>query len=795
MAINIKELFNSDADNIRLDKVNYNFDQISANGGGPKGVKGEQGFTGNSGQKGEQGIEGPKGDEGVKGDAGIAAQLWYSDTKQVAASGLSTNLDVITPYSNDSPNSLRTRVIIGEKVTQSNLYSTTISPDNLALLNLVAPAIDNGEVSTQLSFKNDEPSGTPSDFKIFSEYNQNVGSSLKISGHASSSASGEKTNIKVLSPNDILIKSDEGGQMTFENGNTVFETPQMFTIRSGTTPNTQITPTCVFQMPNADPNYPTWYMYRKDNSDMQIGIKENSDGSHATRAITIASQTIGISSASVTSMFSDELSFQANDTFYARTMDGDLTLQAQGAQGALNLRSQYDINIKADNYGNSNSGKVSISSELPYDASALDYGVSINGTSAVNVSAKNVLLLDTTGSSSIIRIVGGHNASGRIELNLGQGNGDQKLEIRSDITNSFESIEFKNESTQGSVKDDGIRFAEGPTNSASNYSSPNYATSDGERTLADYHSASRPNLMELYTNTTSAVNIETTSAPTTGFVSLAFNEQINKMHYTKVGHLLNVWGNLVGYTQTPSGGQAGRGWNQGPRYGVDISWPSEINYNPNGTNDLTLGGGFQGGMVIKMSTGSTGTDRYFPYVNAMNFPVLVDINIYSKYGMDFFRFNEFHGDMGESEPDTSGYTDRMYGSNINGRASRIKANQSLAPGYITSADSGYGVGASKANQLYNKQVFGPKGLIPPGSSDIWLFWQRQRNEWGADPSAFGYYYNGLYLVPVVPADFSVPHQGYYTADGIQKVGFSFNYQMPVVHNSYWAKNKPGATAN
>jgi hypothetical protein len=26
---------------------------------------------------------------------------------------LSTNLDVITPYSNDSPNSLRTRVIIG----------------------------------------------------------------------------------------------------------------------------------------------------------------------------------------------------------------------------------------------------------------------------------------------------------------------------------------------------------------------------------------------------------------------------------------------------------------------------------------------------------------------------------------------------------------------------------------------------------------------------------------------------------------------------------------------------------
>ena len=58
MAINIQEILHpSDSDSIKFSKINYNFDQILANGGGPvgpKGQKGIQGVVGQTGQKGER---------------------------------------------------------------------------------------------------------------------------------------------------------------------------------------------------------------------------------------------------------------------------------------------------------------------------------------------------------------------------------------------------------------------------------------------------------------------------------------------------------------------------------------------------------------------------------------------------------------------------------------------------------------------------------------------------------------------------------------------------------------------
>ena len=44
MAINIQEILHpSDSDVIKFEKINYNFDQIVANGGGPTGPKGPAG--------------------------------------------------------------------------------------------------------------------------------------------------------------------------------------------------------------------------------------------------------------------------------------------------------------------------------------------------------------------------------------------------------------------------------------------------------------------------------------------------------------------------------------------------------------------------------------------------------------------------------------------------------------------------------------------------------------------------------------------------------------------------------
>ena len=97
MAINLKQILISDTDNIKLDKVNYNFDQLVANGGGPQGSQGADGTTGYqgiTGYQGNQGIPGPQGYQGFQGSNGQG--IWKIN--QGNAQG---NVDTILPIHND----------------------------------------------------------------------------------------------------------------------------------------------------------------------------------------------------------------------------------------------------------------------------------------------------------------------------------------------------------------------------------------------------------------------------------------------------------------------------------------------------------------------------------------------------------------------------------------------------------------------------------------------------------------------------------------------------------------------
>ena len=74
MAINIQEILHpSDSNQIKWEKVNYNFDQILANGGGPTGQKGAEGVQGSVGQTGQKG---QKGDIGPQGETGATTSRW-----------------------------------------------------------------------------------------------------------------------------------------------------------------------------------------------------------------------------------------------------------------------------------------------------------------------------------------------------------------------------------------------------------------------------------------------------------------------------------------------------------------------------------------------------------------------------------------------------------------------------------------------------------------------------------------------------------------------------------------------
>ncbi len=87
MAINIQEILHpSDSDSIKFEKINYNFDQLVVNGGGPAGPKGEIGNTGSTGLTGQQGVTGDKGNKGESGETtspwkNIAIDLNLSDGK------------------------------------------------------------------------------------------------------------------------------------------------------------------------------------------------------------------------------------------------------------------------------------------------------------------------------------------------------------------------------------------------------------------------------------------------------------------------------------------------------------------------------------------------------------------------------------------------------------------------------------------------------------------------------------------------------------------------------------------
>jgi hypothetical protein len=79
MAINIREILHpSDSDSIKFEKINYNFDQILANGGGPRGLKGLKGQLGNIGLTGEKGIKGDQGIQGFKGSTGSTDTPWHT---------------------------------------------------------------------------------------------------------------------------------------------------------------------------------------------------------------------------------------------------------------------------------------------------------------------------------------------------------------------------------------------------------------------------------------------------------------------------------------------------------------------------------------------------------------------------------------------------------------------------------------------------------------------------------------------------------------------------------------------
>jgi len=117
MPINLKEIFVSDTNQIKIDKINYNFDQIIGTGG-QLGPRGPQGVQGNVGPVGPQGVQGPEGVAGANGvDGNDGQDRWYSVQHAAVTGESATDYDttIIKPKIDPSTSGTQpTSVYIGD---------------------------------------------------------------------------------------------------------------------------------------------------------------------------------------------------------------------------------------------------------------------------------------------------------------------------------------------------------------------------------------------------------------------------------------------------------------------------------------------------------------------------------------------------------------------------------------------------------------------------------------------------------------------------------------------------------
>lgn len=111
---NLKQILQSDTQQERLDKINYNFDQLVANGGGPMGSPGPIGEIGATGVTGDQGPQGTQGIEGAQGPIADSISNYWKDGQTYSTSGVrvQTYVPVHTPLSGNAPSAPPT-VLLG----------------------------------------------------------------------------------------------------------------------------------------------------------------------------------------------------------------------------------------------------------------------------------------------------------------------------------------------------------------------------------------------------------------------------------------------------------------------------------------------------------------------------------------------------------------------------------------------------------------------------------------------------------------------------------------------------------
>lgn len=510
MAINIKELFDADSDNIKVEKTNYNFDQILANGGGPIGPKGVQGTTGNVGQKGDEGDKGDKGDGGQKGEQGVSLNIWDSD---INSSG--TPFNVLRPFNQSGtiPNqALTSRIILGDD-TGNGTPPTTPSYSPTALLSMLLKADD---APNHIELKVDNPQAAI--FNVRSEYFPGTGTTLKIVG-SSAAVQGETVNMTINPGNNITLIGD----------------------------TLDLSASKVIQITSSGSNI----IIEGDN-----GVTVDGQGGDILIDNTSGSGNITVSS-------TEDLDLNAsavNITAGGGGTNTDIIITASDGEASFRALNGNDVRI-GNATGTANVFLLS-STEIQSDTPTFQ----INATTSVDINSP-ILDIDISNAANITttntNIINVSSASGYNDL---QVEAASKLKIEKELITADKSIFFSDSDGDHDGNSDnvvipsevspgdGIRFKPGGVATggvASNslgspgyFPAPNNGSSDEKRTLSDYFYEDLVTdiggLYYAFGGATSNGEISTAGA-----ISPLFASTISRKYsYVKIGNMINVWGEL-----------------------------------------------------------------------------------------------------------------------------------------------------------------------------------------------------------------------------------------------------------
>jgi hypothetical protein len=257
--INLKQILQSDTQQEKLDKINYNFDQLIANGGGPMGATGSIGEIGAQGVTGDQGAQGTQGPQGAQGPADDSTNSQWKDASTWANGNLSVK--TITPINEGLVgNNPPTSVLIGFASNDPEYDGN----QNLSNLGGVLNINKNSNYST-------------SNIRLFSEknYQQYLDINLETDSTTSTSViefkfdstggggefyySADKFKVSDLSGNEMM-------SMDYSNG-------VLFTGTLVASSSAEFVGS-IFRINVADPSNPT----SNDPSDGKIAVALDSDG-------------------------------------------------------------------------------------------------------------------------------------------------------------------------------------------------------------------------------------------------------------------------------------------------------------------------------------------------------------------------------------------------------------------------------------------------------------------------------------------------------------------------------------